>query len=114
MNTDEAEIPFGGHPDARQRKKHLVIIGVYPRSSAPDSPAIPFRFSLLVNSYVPLLWPLSRQPRPAPDQAELPQRLGFDGVEWQVRRVPNDQRGKGFRVWRPRWHDEENLRDGID
>jgi hypothetical protein len=45
MNTDEGEIPFGGHQEARQREKHLVIIGVYPRSSAPDSPAIPFCFS---------------------------------------------------------------------
>jgi hypothetical protein len=52
MNTDEGEISFGGHPDARQRKKHFVTIGVYPRSSAPDSPAIPFRFSSFVNSYV--------------------------------------------------------------
>jgi hypothetical protein len=51
MNTDEGEISFGGHPDARQRTKHLAIIGVYPRSSAPDSPGIPFRFSSFVNSY---------------------------------------------------------------
>jgi hypothetical protein len=51
MNTDEGEIPFGGRQDARQREKHLVIIGVYPRSSAPDSLAIPFRFSSFVNSY---------------------------------------------------------------
>jgi hypothetical protein len=51
MNTDEGDISFGGHPDARQRKKLLAIIGVYPRSSAPDSPAIPFRFSSFVNSY---------------------------------------------------------------
>jgi hypothetical protein len=51
MNTDEGEISFGGHPDARQRQKHLAIVGVYPRSSAPDSPGIPFRFSSFVNSY---------------------------------------------------------------
>jgi hypothetical protein len=51
MNTDEGEIPFGGRQDARQREKHLVIIGVYPRSSAPVSLAIPFRFSSFVNSY---------------------------------------------------------------
>jgi hypothetical protein len=51
MNTDEGEIPFGGRQHARQREKHLVIIGVYPRSSAPDSLAIPFRFSSFVNSY---------------------------------------------------------------
>jgi hypothetical protein len=53
MNTDGGEIPFGGRQDARQREKHLVIIGVYPRSSAPDSLAIPFRFSSFVNSYRP-------------------------------------------------------------
>jgi hypothetical protein len=50
MNTDEGEISFGGHQDARQRQEHLVIIGVYPRSSAPDSLATPFRFSSSVNS----------------------------------------------------------------
>jgi hypothetical protein len=51
MNTDGGEIPFGGRQDARQREKDLVIIGVYPGSSAPDSLAIPFRFSSFVNSY---------------------------------------------------------------
>jgi hypothetical protein len=25
MNTDEGEISFGGHPDARQRKKHWSL-----------------------------------------------------------------------------------------
>ena len=33
------------------------------------------------------------------EQADLLQRLGFDGVEWRVRRVPADQRGKGFSEW---------------
>jgi hypothetical protein len=28
MNTDGGEIPFGGRQHARQREKHLVIIGV--------------------------------------------------------------------------------------
>jgi sugar phosphate isomerase/epimerase len=33
------------------------------------------------------------------EQASLLQRLGFDGVEWRVRRVPDEQRGKGFSEW---------------
>ena len=33
------------------------------------------------------------------EQAELLQRLGFDGIEWRVRRVPESQRGKGFSEW---------------
>ena len=33
------------------------------------------------------------------EQAELLQRLGFEGVEWRVRRVPESQRGKGFSEW---------------
>ncbi len=33
------------------------------------------------------------------EQAALLQRLGFDGIEWRVRRVPDDQRGKGYSEW---------------
>ena len=33
------------------------------------------------------------------EQAELLQRLGFDGIEWCVRRVSDEQRGKGFSEW---------------
>jgi len=33
------------------------------------------------------------------EQAELLQRLGFDGVEWRVRRVSDDQRAKPFSEW---------------
>ena len=33
------------------------------------------------------------------EQAELLQRLGFDGVEWRVRRVSDEQRAKPFSEW---------------
>ena len=33
------------------------------------------------------------------EQAELLQRLGFDGIEWRVRRVSEEQRGKGYSEW---------------
>ncbi len=33
------------------------------------------------------------------EQAALLQRLGFDGIEWRVRRVSDEQRGKGFSEW---------------
>jgi len=33
------------------------------------------------------------------EQAALLKRLGFDGVEWRVRRVADDQRGKGYSEW---------------
>ncbi len=33
------------------------------------------------------------------EQAALLQRLGFTGIEWRVRRVSDEQRGKGFREW---------------
>lgn len=33
------------------------------------------------------------------EQADLLQRLGFDGIEWRVRRVPDSQRGKGYSEW---------------
>ncbi len=33
------------------------------------------------------------------EQAALLQRLGFDGIEWRVRRVPDGQRGKGYSNW---------------
>lgn len=33
------------------------------------------------------------------EQAELLGRLGFDGIEWRVRRVPEEERGKGFSEW---------------
>jgi sugar phosphate isomerase/epimerase len=33
------------------------------------------------------------------EQAALLQRLGFDGVEWRVRRVPEGQRGQGYSEW---------------
>jgi hypothetical protein len=47
----EARFPLAGVSMPAKGKKHLVIIGVYPRSSAPDSLAIPFRFSSFVNCY---------------------------------------------------------------
>ena len=33
------------------------------------------------------------------EQAALLHRLGFDGIEWRVRRVSDEQRGKGFSEW---------------
>lgn len=33
------------------------------------------------------------------EQAALLQRLGFDGIEWRVRRVVEEQRGKGYSEW---------------
>jgi len=33
------------------------------------------------------------------EQAALLQRLGFDGVEWRVRRVTDQQRAQGFSEW---------------
>ena len=33
------------------------------------------------------------------EQAGLLARLGFDGVEWRVRRVMDEQRGKGYSEW---------------
>jgi len=33
------------------------------------------------------------------EQAAVLQRLGFDGIEWRVRRVSDEQRGKGFSEW---------------
>jgi sugar phosphate isomerase/epimerase len=33
------------------------------------------------------------------EQAALLQRLGFDGIEWRVRRVPASARGKGYSEW---------------
>ncbi len=33
------------------------------------------------------------------EQAALLQRLGFDGVEWRVRRVPEGARGQGYGFW---------------
>jgi sugar phosphate isomerase/epimerase len=33
------------------------------------------------------------------EQAELLQRLGFDGIEWRVRRVADEQRGRGYSNW---------------
>ncbi len=33
------------------------------------------------------------------EQAALLQRLGFDGVEWRVRRVTDEQRGQPFSEW---------------
>jgi sugar phosphate isomerase/epimerase len=33
------------------------------------------------------------------EQAALLQRLGFDGIEWRVRRVPKEQRGAGYSEW---------------
>ncbi len=33
------------------------------------------------------------------EQAALLQRLGFDGIEWRVRRVAESARGKGFSPW---------------
>jgi len=33
------------------------------------------------------------------EQAALLQRLGFDGIEWRVRRVPDSARGKGYSEW---------------
>jgi hypothetical protein len=72
MNTDEGEIPFGGRQHARQREKHLVIIGVYPRSSAPDSLAIPFRFSSFVNCYsAPSATGAGRRPMGQADEDEV-------------------------------------------
>ena len=33
------------------------------------------------------------------EQAALLQRLGYDGIEWRVRRVSEGARGKGFSPW---------------
>ncbi len=33
------------------------------------------------------------------EQAALLQRLGFDGIEWRVRRVSEEQRAQGFSEW---------------
>ncbi len=33
------------------------------------------------------------------EQVQLLHRLGFDGIEWRVRRVPDGQRGKGYSEW---------------
>jgi len=33
------------------------------------------------------------------EQAGLLQRLGYDGIEWRVRRVPEEARGRGFSEW---------------
>ena len=33
------------------------------------------------------------------EQAALLQRLGFDGIEWRVRRVPDSQCGQGYSEW---------------
>ncbi len=33
------------------------------------------------------------------EQTALLHRLGFDGIEWRVRRVPEEQRGKGYSEW---------------
>ncbi|MCJ7750072.1 MAG: sugar phosphate isomerase/epimerase [Armatimonadetes bacterium] len=33
------------------------------------------------------------------EQAALLRRLGFDGIEWRVRRVSEEQRGKGYSEW---------------
>ena len=33
------------------------------------------------------------------EQAALLVRFGFDGIEWRVRRVSDEQRGKGFSEW---------------
>jgi len=33
------------------------------------------------------------------EQAALLRRLGFDGVEWRVRRVSDERRGRGFSEW---------------
>lgn len=33
------------------------------------------------------------------EQAGLLQRLGYDGIEWRVRRVSEEARGKGFSEW---------------
>lgn len=33
------------------------------------------------------------------EQAALLHRLGFDGIEWRVRRVSDEQRGKGYSEW---------------
>jgi len=33
------------------------------------------------------------------EQAALLSRLGYDGIEWRVRRVPEAARGKGFSEW---------------
>ena len=33
------------------------------------------------------------------ETAALLSRLGYDGVEWRVRRIPDEQKGKPFGFW---------------